>query len=128
MKWVFIGFLLFLIGCSSATETAVLPTAIESTPIPTLPSKPEVPIPTSPPSNRRVEQEPIHVNPLIRRDGIAPIYNPQFATVENAPYEDEELVMGVAWGGKAKAYPVTVLRFREMVDDELAGIPTLVTW
>jgi hypothetical protein len=41
---------------------------------------------------------------------------------------DDELVLGVAWDGEAKAYPITVLRFREMVNDELAGIPTLVTW
>ena len=41
---------------------------------------------------------------------------------------DDELVMGVAWDGEAKAYTVTVMRFREMVNDELGGIPTLVTW
>lgn len=42
--------------------------------------------------------------------------------------QDEELVLGVALGGHARAYPVAVLAFREMVNDELAGIPTLVTW
>jgi len=36
--------------------------------------------------------------------------------------------MGVAIQGEAKAYPVSVLRFREMVDDELGGLPILVTW
>ena len=36
--------------------------------------------------------------------------------------------MGIVIGGEAKAYPVSVLRFREMVDDELAGWPILVTW
>jgi len=67
---------------------------------------------------------------MIPFDGIRPVYDPQFASVaetENLMF-DEELVMGVAWGGEAKAYPVTVMRFREMVNDELAGIPTLVTW
>jgi hypothetical protein len=34
----------------------------------------------------------------------------------------------VAWGGEAKAYPVCVLRFREMVNDSLAGVPILVSW
>ena len=63
-------------------------------------------------------------------DGIRPVYNPQFAKVDDVAtiMFDDELVMGVAWDGEAKAYPVTVLRFREMVNDELAGIPTLVTW
>ena len=45
-----------------------------------------------------------------------------------APLNDEELIIGVAWDGEAKAYPITVLRSREMVNDELAGLPTLVTW
>jgi len=37
-------------------------------------------------------------------------------------------VMGAAVGDEAKAYPVSVLRFREMVNDELSGLPILVTW
>ncbi|MCH7663592.1 MAG: DUF3179 domain-containing protein [Chloroflexi bacterium] len=65
---------------------------------------------------------------LIPFDGIAPIYDPIFVTAVDAPLIDDELIIGVAWGGEAKAYPISVLRFREMVNDELAGIPTLVTW
>lgn len=61
-------------------------------------------------------------------DAIAPIYNPSFASADEAPMEESELVMGVAINGQAKAYPVNVLRFREMVNDELAGWPILVTW
>ncbi len=65
---------------------------------------------------------------LIPFDGIRPVYNPQFSSATDAPLHDDELVLGVTWDGEAKAYPITVLRFREMVNDELAGIPTLVTW
>lgn len=65
---------------------------------------------------------------LIPRDGIRPIYEPQFRPAGEAPLVDEELVIGVAHDGEAKAYPISVLRFREMVNDRLAGIPTLVTW
>jgi hypothetical protein len=61
-------------------------------------------------------------------DAIQPIYEPRFVAAEEAPLADDELVMGVSWGGEAKAYPVSVLRFREMVIDELAGIPILVSW
>ncbi len=43
-------------------------------------------------------------------------------------YDDDELVMGVEIDGQAKAYPVTLLNFREMVNDELAGVPILVTF
>ena len=61
-------------------------------------------------------------------DSIQPVYSPEFAPAAEAPLDDEELVLGIAWEGEAKAYPISVLRYREMVDDELAGIPTLVTW
>lgn len=36
--------------------------------------------------------------------------------------------MGIAINGEAKAYPVSVLRFREIVNDELGELPILVTW
>ena len=65
---------------------------------------------------------------LLPFDAIRPIYAPEFAHAEDAFLFDEELVMGVAVGDEAKAYPVSVLRFREMVDDELSGLPILVTW
>ena len=65
---------------------------------------------------------------LLPFDGIRPIYEPQFVNAEESPLFEEELVMGVSIQGEAKAYPVTVLRFREMVDDELGGLPILVTW
>ena len=65
---------------------------------------------------------------IIPFDGILPIYDPVFVPANEATYHDDELVMGVAFGNEAKAYPVTVLHFREMVNDELAGIPILVSW
>ena len=46
----------------------------------------------------------------------------------DAPLEDDELVIGISLEGESKAYPITVLRFREMVNDELGGLPILVTW
>ena len=64
----------------------------------------------------------------LRIDSIAPIYDPIFAPAEETLIEETDLVMGVAIDGQAKAYPVNVLRFREMVNDELAGWPILVSW
>lgn len=61
-------------------------------------------------------------------DSIMPVYEPEFAPAEKAPLVDEELVIGVAWQGEAKAYPISVLRFREIVNDELGKTPVLVTW
>ena len=107
---------------------------ITSLAVPTVEVPTMEPITANPPpevfaSNRRVPtDEEYAISTLIPFDGIRPIYDPTFVSASEAPYDDDELVMGVAWGGEAKAYSVTVLRFREMVNDELAGIPTLVTW
>ena len=65
---------------------------------------------------------------LIPLDGIRPVYQPQFVDAADAPLHDEELVIGVSIEGEAKAYPITVLRFREMVNDDLGKLPILVTW
>ena len=134
-RWLRPGFIFLLANCVPLADRGRPPTqaatAVPLEPVPTLPaaiSQQTAPLPTTPASNWRVAQEPILVPKLIPFDGIAPVYDPKFATAAEAPLDDEELVMGVAWGGEAKAYPVTVLQFREMVDDELAGIPTLVTW
>ncbi len=67
-------------------------------------------------------------NQLLPFDAIRPVYDPVFISPEGAKFQGSELIMGVAWEGEAKAYPVTVLRGREMVNDDLAGIPYLVSW
>ena len=68
------------------------------------------------------------INFLLQFDSILPIYEPEFVGAEDAPLQEEELVIGLSIDGAAKAYPITVLRFREMVNDELAGTPILVSW
>lgn len=89
---------------------------------------------TSPPflaaaeDNEEDDFEGFDFVPMLPFDGIRPIYEPDFVAAAGSPLHDEELVMGVAIQGEAKAYPVSVLRFREMVDDELGGIPILITW
>ncbi len=67
---------------------------------------------------------------LLPFDGIRPVYDPEFTSPDGVEglLEDDELVLGISLGDEAKAYPISVLRFREMVNDEMAGIPTLVTW
>ncbi len=91
----------------------------EPTPLPTEPKPTWIPTPS---------ELPLGYEQSIPFDGIYPVYTPFFASAEDAPLDDEELVLGVAWDGEAKAYPITVLRFREMVNDELAGFPTLVSY
>lgn len=65
---------------------------------------------------------------LLARDAILPVYEPEFAPADEAPYSDDELVIGVAINGEAKAYAIGPLNSSEMVNDTLGGRPILVTW
>jgi hypothetical protein len=67
-------------------------------------------------------------NQLLGRDSIRPVYEPEFVPADQVQLADDELVLGIEIDGEAKAYPISVLNFREMVNDELAGVPILATW
>lgn len=75
------------------------------------------------------EQEVLtRMNRLLPRDAIAPIYRPQFVPAGQARLRADELVLGVELNGEARAYPITVLNSREMVNDVVGGVPILATW
>ena len=65
---------------------------------------------------------------VLPRDAIRPVYEPTFVAGRDAGWPAEAQVIGVTSGGEAKAYPVSFLNGREMVVDEIDGIPILVTW
>ena len=57
-----------------------------------------------------------------------PSTSPNLPRLIEAPYDDEELVIGVALNGETKAYAIGPLNSREVVNDSLGGVPILVTW
>ncbi|MDP6403418.1 MAG: DUF3179 domain-containing (seleno)protein [SAR202 cluster bacterium] len=65
---------------------------------------------------------------LLTRDAIKPIYTPVITTKEDAQLDADDLVMGVSVDGESRAYPISTMRFKEIVNDELGGRPILVTW
>ena len=65
---------------------------------------------------------------LLGRDMIHPVYNPIFADASEVEWPDNTDVIGVAGVEEAKAYPVSHLNYREMVIDDIEGIPILVSW
>jgi hypothetical protein len=136
--WLLLAFLLLGgVACSGA-PTPVAPTPAANPAAPTAsPAATGDTVATSPlpaPRNdartnpRVASNVPIRYSTDLGFDAIYPVYEPHFAPADEIPLDDEDLVLGVAWGGAAKAYPISVLRGREIVNDELAGIPTLVTW
>ena len=127
VRWLLIIFL-FLSGCAA---WPVGPTPVPAAPPTADPdrlSAPQAPIPPAGTNRRTAVEERPRYGLTLGFDAIAPIYEPVFVSAAESRLAGEELVIGVAWGGEAKAYPIRVLNFREMVNDELAGVPTLVTW
>lgn len=63
------------------------------------------------------------------RDAIRPIYEPRYAGVSGGDWlREDDLVVGYAGTEAAFAYPVKMLNFHEIVNDEIDGIPLVVTY
>ena len=64
------------------------------------------------------------------RDGITPIDDPALESVSVASsyMEEHEPVLSVEIGGETRAYPLAVLIWHEIVNDELGGVPITVTY
>jgi hypothetical protein len=63
------------------------------------------------------------------RDGIPPIDEPQFIPVEDyEPISPHEPVISMQLNGEARAYPLRVMMWHEIVNDTIAGTPIAVTY
>jgi hypothetical protein len=62
------------------------------------------------------------------RDGIPALSHPPHANAGSAPWSDDVVVIGVAWNGEARAYPLDILVWHELVNDTLGGRPILVSF
>jgi hypothetical protein len=63
------------------------------------------------------------------RDGIPPIDSPRFEpALEVDAYADREPVIQLVFGEAARAYPLSVLTWHEIVNDTFAGVPVAVTY
>lgn len=57
------------------------------------------------------------------------IENPEFIPASEALFlQEDELVLGLAVGDQAKAYPVRVLGLYEVINDRLGERPVSATW
>ncbi len=63
------------------------------------------------------------------KDGIPAIMKPEFIKPERADYiNPDDQVIGVKVGGEARAYPIKILNWHEVVNDEINGVPLVVTF
>ena len=57
------------------------------------------------------------------------ILNPKFITPDKAAYLDgDDQIIGVKIGNQAKAYPIRILNWHEVVNDTVGGEPVAVTF
>ncbi len=64
------------------------------------------------------------------RDGIPPLDSPRFESVSSADawIDDVEPVIIFDFEGSVRAYPLQILTWHEIVNDEVSGIPVAVTF
>ncbi|MGD9961885.1 DUF3179 domain-containing (seleno)protein [Nocardioides sp.] len=62
-------------------------------------------------------------------DGIPAIDNPHFQPVSEVNWlDDDEPVLALTIDGQTKAYPIRIMTWHEIVNDQLAGVPVAVTY
>lgn len=63
------------------------------------------------------------------RDSIPPIYDPQFiAATTDTKTGPLEPVLSLELNGDARAYPISILLWHEIVNDEVGGVPVAITY
>jgi len=63
------------------------------------------------------------------KDGIPSIDNPVFESAAQASWlKAEDRVLGLAYNGHYRAYPLAILNWHEVVNDEVAGDPVTITY
>ncbi len=64
------------------------------------------------------------------KDGIPSIDNPKYVSLEEADewIEDNELVLAIIYKGVKRVYPLQIMVWHEIVNDNIAGDPILITY
>ena len=70
------------------------------------------------------------ISSIVRRDGIPPIDKPAFTTIEEANnwLADVEPVIALDVNGQARAYPLQIMTYHEIVNDTVGGVPVAATF
>ena len=62
------------------------------------------------------------------KDGIPSIDAPRFVPIDEASLNDRDPVIGLAINGDARAYPLSILTWHEIVNDTVGERPVIVTY
>jgi hypothetical protein len=63
------------------------------------------------------------------KDGIPALMNPDYITAPKASFlRKNDQVIGVIVNGEARAYPLRIMSWHELVNDRMGDQPILVSW
>ena len=63
------------------------------------------------------------------KEGIPAIDKPEFVSAEHADFiDDQSIVLGIHYKGVTKAYPINILNWHEIVNDQFHGEPVVITF
>ena len=63
------------------------------------------------------------------KDGIPALTNPEYVSAGEAAFsKDDDKVIGVVVNGEARAYPLRIMSWHELVNDRIGDLPVLVSW
>lgn len=69
---------------------------------------------------------------VVPRDAFPVFDNPKMLSAAEADARglifDRDMVIGVARGGEAKAYPIAIMGIHELGNDTIDGVPIAVSW
>ena len=66
---------------------------------------------------------------LGRGTRFVPLDNPAIVSAEAAAFlQPDDRVLGLTVGGESRAYPISMMTFHHVANDELGGLPVLVTF
>ena len=85
-----------------------------------------------PPFDVTVHSVPINeiLNGGPPKDGIPALINPKFVSASDGDkfLKKRDRVLAIEYNGVAKAYPIRILNWHEVVNDDFNGRPVVVTW
>ncbi|MCB8945901.1 MAG: DUF3179 domain-containing protein [Ardenticatenaceae bacterium] len=129
MKRTLLLILGLLLAACSGGETAVSPTPTHTSQPPTATAA-SAPTATNTLRKSETDYADLDIITLLPPEAIPAIDNPQFIPIDeaDAAYDPDELVIGVALNGEARAYSVPLLSNHEIVNDVVGGQKIAVTW
>ncbi len=63
------------------------------------------------------------------KDGIPALMEPDYVSADKAFFlKGDDQVIGVVVNGVARAHPLRIMSWHELVNDRFGGVPVLVSW